>query len=163
MCSNTTVPERLHKKGRDAEPKFFLEEIIYRRFEKEPVVSPEGRISPSIFPLQFDSCLRKEFCEEYKDTLYSDTQSNNSHFYAKWGVVGFPYGNFISSYPVDNKNDDRVFDVTVIHTPTDCMYPHCEVISKLDDKIESPPKSVKSKIREHLARVCKVCKRPDAD
>ncbi|MBF9221768.1 hypothetical protein [Hymenobacter ruricola] len=135
---------------------------MYRRFEKEPLASPDGKtVSASAFPLRDDSYNRGLFCRHHEDVLYDETKENNTHYFAKWGVAEFAHADFTAIYELDEPKDLRQFHVTIAHVPNECMYPHSQMVVTLEGVEAAVPKSIRTKIRERLLRICRIVKHVD--
>lgn len=160
MCSNETIPEYLRKNGRPVVNTFEDGELVYRRVEKNPIISPDGRAINSLaFRLDDDSYNRDAFCSDYMDVLYDEVHINDKYYFKKWAVVAFSHSSFTKIYTLDDPKDGREFHISIIHSPRDCMYPHCNQVAVVNgSRAKEIPKSIKSKIRERIKDIHRVIK-----
>lgn len=151
MCNNSTVPKCLHRDRRPVIDEFKDGELVFRRYEKNPVTSPDGRaISSLAFRLENDSYNRNLFCQDYKDVLYDEVHMNNRYYFENWGVVEFSHSAFNKIYKLSDPKDTREFHISIVHSPNECMYPHCHQVAVVNSVEVEIPKSIKAKIREHI-------------
>lgn len=163
VCSKLGIPKELERNNRPPDQIFNCEKI-YRRFQGtsniEDWKSDRG-ISSSIFPVKNDSCNREKYSTNPTDVLYNiREQDGGAHYFGTYGILEFSsdiiYEFENSSLEINNVV--RKFTLQLIHSPEECMYPHCEVlVLENGNRIQHlTAKSIKSAIRVFLIDNCTV-------
>ena len=165
-CKELLIPPRLwlykgagNKKFNDGA------EYLYRRFPPNIEITPEGRLSGAtikgaISPPFDISCNRSSLSDYATDVLYNIKELPHRFHYGvieatveslKGRIIPFREGKELLSLRFD-----------IEHTPEKCMYPHSEItVYKNEIKLDKASKTIKTLIRDELAKVFIVCHHPD--
>lgn len=165
-CEELRIPPRLWRNKGTGNKEFNDgAEYLYRRFPPNIEITPEGRLSgatikDAISPPFNISCNRSSMSDYPTDVLYNIKQLPHRFHYGvieatveslKGRTVPFREGKELLSLGFD-----------IEHKPESCMYPHSEiVIYKNKIKIDKASKTIRTLIRDELAKVFSVCHKPN--
>lgn len=172
-CEKLGIPTRLEWNAQPVIDKFEDEkEKLYRWFNPDTEYTYEGHLSATtiknVFSPPFDiSCNRSSLCKYSTDVLYNT--SKLPHRY-DFGVIetlvkdvkGYKF-DFLQTQQ-NGETHQVSIELEIEHIPEECMYPHSEIIvykdgERIKDKVK--PSSLKTVIRDKLARVFTVCHKPN--
>jgi hypothetical protein len=164
-CSIPTIPARLHSGGRGAVPSLDPKDWLYLRHPPLPHGIGYGSKIPGHDNLGDQSANSRLLNRRYgspTDVLYNTAGGN--HFWT-WGIAGFSVRQ-ITQLSLPNLNTafkkvrgqpipPDVYSFRVTHSPTPCMYPHCEINAfknntKIPDDIRN---SMRTTIRRQFAQM----------
>jgi hypothetical protein len=165
-CKELNIPDYLHTNNRNPDQEF-NSELIYRWFkiqiDRESDWRNDKGVSSSIFAVRNDSCNREKYSRKPDDVLYNTTGDDRD--LTKFGICQFNSDVLDGEvHRIEQNNSPRIFELGIEHIPTECMYPHCEIIvkengSKIDQ--DGPPKSTRTAIRRILAKKIEIIKDPE--
>lgn len=163
-CDEICIPKRLHWEAKPIDDDF-NNEVLFRRV-RVPINEnkiKEKEISAIIFPIKDDSCNREKYSSA-NDVLYNINAKKCDEHFLNFGIVSIN-SNHILSESITPYGSSDIFTFRILHSPTECMYPHCEVlIFKNDVRItDNKPKSVKAYIRDIIIKNCIIIKDFDLD
>ncbi|PVV54827.1 hypothetical protein [Chryseobacterium sp. HMWF035] len=158
-CDEICIPNNLHWEGKPIDENFENENLYRRvRIPIDQNKINEREISAIIFPIKDDSCNREKYSSPI-DVLYNVNAKNCDDHFFNFGIVSIN-SNYILSQSFTPEGSVDQFTFKIIHSPTECMYPHCEVIVfKNNARIsDNKPKSVKAYIRDVIIKNCTIIK-----
>jgi hypothetical protein len=152
-CAAKGIPEHLHRVGREPDPVFESDELLYRRF---PLNKPDLTAAISFKRM---SVNRGKYCNSPDDVLWNSTDGGRLEGF---GVLEFEVGAL--GLTVRHPHDPVSFALRPDHTPEPCNYPHTEVVAfavSAADGTETAiqdikPPSVKLRFREHLQNLARI-------
>ncbi|MCC5841553.1 MAG: hypothetical protein JJT96_15670 [Opitutales bacterium] len=138
---------------REAVDEFSPEEVLYRRYR---LVEPDLTAAISFNRM---SVNRSNFCTGADDVLWNGEVGGR---FEDFGVIEIDMEGLLET--VDHPSLPVSFRLKAQHEPTQCNYPHSEVIAVEVNQPDGPerelsgikPTSVKLKFRENLQRFIKV-------
>ena len=161
VCSSKGIPEHLHQLGREVDPDFPDEELLFRRFRFS------NADLTSAIKFNEMSVNRAKYGLSPDDVLWNDDAGGK---YDGYGVVQFPVAALNGEWRhPDERKVPITYRLTPLHKPRQCNYPHSEVTA-IEFNRESQtaqsakdikPTSVKMKIREHLQAHVKIVLPPE--
>lgn len=164
-CKGLNIPDYLHTNGREPDP-HFNSELIYRWFRGPVEFSTDWRdhdhVSSVIFAVKNDSCNREKYSRTPEDVLINTTGDDRN--LSDCGIIQINSDHLSGQvHEIEQNNKKRTFELGIEHVPTECMYPHCEIIVfengvKIDEK--GPPRSTRTAIRRMLIKEVDIVKDP---
>ncbi len=115
----------------------------------------------AVFSTRRMSVVRRSYCRRDEDALYN---GETQEFYQDFGIAAFTVSHLrVESAMWRHPTENIEYRLEVEHDPLPLLYPHCEVVVLQNGTpVESiRPKSVKLKIRLHLAKCCQKLKQPN--
>ncbi|UZU00075.1 hypothetical protein ODZ84_11115 [Chryseobacterium fluminis] len=158
-CDEICIPKNLHWDMRPTDENF-ENENLYRRV-RVPIDQnriKEKEISAIIFPIKDDSCNREKYSKPI-DVLYNINAKNCDDHFFNCAIVGINSNHILPQFFTPEGSSD-IFTFQILHSPVECMYPHCEVIVfKNNTRVsDNKPKSVKAFIRDVIIKNCIIIK-----
>ena len=164
-CQISDIPRRLHWANRSIKKSLNKGDWLYMRHEPLPDGEPYVGKIPGHDHLGDQSVNSRKISGisgSPKDVLY-DTQKGQ-HFrdyqIAKFSVnevrtLNLPNPNVITKKIIGKTAVNDVYTFVVVHVPTSCMYPHCEIHAyKNGDKVDGDVKnSMRTVIRMQFAKI----------
>jgi hypothetical protein len=156
-CVRLNIPSHLHSLGRPVETNFDTSEVVYYRIPREDLFPT---INSAAFRFPRTSVLWSKLCASPEDALYDGERGNHR---LDWGGVAMCIGDIrrISrTHPDKSIKKDYSFDVE--HVPLDCVYPHCEILTKLGgtEATGGVCGSYKTWLRDELKNISKIVHDP---
>lgn len=118
-CFDLGIPKHLHKNERGQDSEFQDDELLFRRYKEEN----------QIFSTQRMSVNRSKYGQS-EDVLYN---VNSSNHFNHWGIVSIKVGQLRKFQFAHPEKQGIKYSLTVVHSPSDCMYPHSEIIILQND------------------------------
>lgn len=158
-CNAICIPEQLHWNARPIDENFDNENLFRRvRIPIHQNKISETENSAMIFPIKDDSCNREKYSGPY-DVLFNVNANNCNEHFLNYGIVQIN-SNYIINEKFSPEGTNDIYTFKILHSPTECMYPHCEItVFKNEVRVsDSKPKSVKAYIRDIIISNCKIVK-----
>lgn len=140
-CGITTIPSRLHTRGRQKVPTLTHDDRLFVRHEPLPLGEDYGCRIPGHDNLEDQSANSEKLNSPkgYACDVLFDCKNGNHYLDFQFACLdvkrihqlALPNENTIQydRYGNVKKNAD-IYTFEVTHSPTICMYPHCEILAK---------------------------------
>jgi len=139
--------QRLHANGRATDPAFGLDELLFRRFPKQSLVSGW----PMALAIPFDSSgisVNRSRYSLAQDVLEPDCCGGN--YRAGQVVLEFGVADFPAELPVENPE----YKFRLKHVPGECCYAHsviwCNPAGDIKQPCSTPSKTIRDLFRAEL-------------
>jgi hypothetical protein len=160
------IPERLHRNGKAPVPIPSQAEVwLYRRVSAEKLIN--GGISELAFDIKGeagDSTSRSDHCLGSEDARYTDNLAVADGYESRGEIAQLAHDKltqFTLQYQVqDQSKEIRSYTFEVEHTPTACIYPHCDIwILRNGSRVTKPiqSKAEKRALRQALVALASLC------